>query len=60
MSKSEAYRLAIAKVIEANTVRTLDKVDVLEVLFDDYKSAKWSEKTEAEKKLAGCEKKEGV
>ena len=51
MKQSEAYRLAIAKVIETSTVRTLDKVDVLEVLYEDYKTAKWKEEQEAKKKL---------
>lgn len=49
MKKSELYRLAACAVI-GSQMAAMDKVDVLEVLFDDCRMAKWDE--EHEEKVA--------
>lgn len=58
MSKSEAYKSAIEAVINSS----LDHgaiFDVLELLFDEYRSAKWCEKHNASLKQATAEAEQG-
>lgn len=46
MKKSEAYRKSIKAVIECEHILLNESVDVLDVLFADYRLAKFSEEQE--------------
>lgn len=48
MNKSEAYRMAIEAVIKDRDIDVDETIDILNVLFSDYNTAKWSEKREKE------------
>lgn len=46
MKKSEVYRLAMVAVAESESLRSEQMVEIIEVLSDDRKLAKWSEEKE--------------
>ena len=48
MKKSERYYLAMCEVIDNHHLATADKLEVLEVLMDDRRTALYVERTEEE------------
>lgn len=49
MKKSEHYKKAMIAVINSAVIPAEQKVEILETLVADKKSAEWSENKEAEK-----------
>lgn len=49
MKKSDRYRIAITAVIKSSDIEQEDKIETLDILFDDLRHAKWREAEEAKK-----------
>lgn len=52
MKKSEIYHLAMYSIIESGELYTDQKLEILRVLFEDEKVAKYTEDLEETKKQA--------
>lgn len=53
MKNSEIYDVAMAAVIRDDCVCMVDKLEVLSVLMDDQKRARWCEEREAKNESTG-------
>lgn len=47
MKKSDHYRIAITAIIKSSDIEQEDKIETLDILFDDLRHAKWREANDA-------------